>query len=193
MTTRDASSRNTSHSSPRVGNADGRVHLSLSQVGGKYRLELFADAGATRRVAWGESSTPTGALRLVDDSGSGLSGHALIAFVAPATGMALYLFPLVLAWRLAHTRKLWRARDLPPTPFVGAALGDALPIIDPDVIGPDDFREPYPDRGKSSLIQRTSSGSSALRGETVAVSPRLSLRSAPAVPASFPAEITLYL
>ena len=43
--------------------------------------------------------------------------------------------PLLETWRLTHLRTLWLAQDWPEdTP------GRGLPVIDPDVIGPDDFR-----------------------------------------------------
>jgi hypothetical protein len=43
--------------------------------------------------------------------------------------------PLVAQWRLAYLRDLWEAAD-----GQGATLPAGQPIIDPDVVGPDDFR-----------------------------------------------------
>jgi len=45
--------------------------------------------------------------------------------------------PNVLAWRREHLRSLWEAQDWPDDTLPGGQ-----PIIDPDVIGPDDFRTP---------------------------------------------------
>jgi hypothetical protein len=39
-------------------------------------------------------------------------------------------------WRLEYLRAQWQAQDHPEDPYTGGAL----PIIDPDLIGPDDFR-----------------------------------------------------
>lgn len=50
--------------------------------------------------------------------------------------------PLVEEWRLAHLRQLWQQQDW-PTDDVYASNG-TLPVIDPDLIGPDDFRAPVP-------------------------------------------------
>jgi receptor-binding and translocation channel-forming TcA subunit of Tc toxin/ABC toxin-like protein len=44
--------------------------------------------------------------------------------------------PLLLTWRCEHLRELWRQQDWPSEEM----LSDGRPIIDPDVIGPDDFR-----------------------------------------------------
>jgi hypothetical protein len=46
--------------------------------------------------------------------------------------------PLLLNWRLEHLRRLWLELDWPTDPF----REGARPIIDPDVIGPDDLRKP---------------------------------------------------
>src|SRR5262249_37793034 len=47
-------------------------------------------------------------------------------------------------WRLEHLRTLWKAQDWPSDPFAADYLPveSRLPIIDPDIIGPDDFRFP---------------------------------------------------
>ena len=46
----------------------------------------------------------------------------------------------LLQTRLEHLRNLWREQDFP----AGAYADDTLPFIDPDLIGPDDFRTPDP-------------------------------------------------
>jgi hypothetical protein len=53
-----------------------------------------------------------------------------------------------LTWRLKHLRTFWRAQDWPVDLYSDGVLPADLqqlprpPIIDPDVIGPDDFRDP---------------------------------------------------
>jgi Methyltransferase domain len=87
-------------------------------------------------------------------------------------------------WRVltpAEWDQIWHhvtTCDFPETAAVWCELGRARPAS---------VRH-----GKFSSTRRTSSGSSALRGETFAISPQHLSRSAPAVPASFPAEITPY-
>jgi hypothetical protein len=46
--------------------------------------------------------------------------------------------PHILSWRLHRLRTLWQQMDWPEDDF-----GTKLPVIDPDIIGPDDFRWPF--------------------------------------------------
>jgi hypothetical protein len=55
----------------------------------------------------------------------------------PLSGKAVSNSDL-LSWRLKHLRTLWMMEDWPEDPY----SKDLLPIIDPDIIGPDDFRHP---------------------------------------------------
>jgi hypothetical protein len=47
-------------------------------------------------------------------------------------------------WRLEHLRTLWREQDRPTDAYAESltAADGRRPVIDPDLIGPDDFREP---------------------------------------------------
>ena len=45
--------------------------------------------------------------------------------------------PELYNWRLEHLKKQWKETDFPKNP-----LSENIPIIDPDMIGPDDFRHP---------------------------------------------------
>jgi hypothetical protein len=56
----------------------------------------------------------------------------------PLDATANAMVPLLLEWRLAHLRTLWARADWPDD---GLA---ERPLIDPDVIGPDDLRRPFP-------------------------------------------------
>jgi hypothetical protein len=51
----------------------------------------------------------------------------------------LHLIPAakLLEWRRAHLRELWQAQDWPDD-----LPAEGRPIVDPDLIGPDDFRQP---------------------------------------------------
>src|SRR5206468_1787736 len=48
------------------------------------------------------------------------------------------------SWRLRHLRTLWHAQDWPADPYSEGKL----PVIDPDIVTPDDFRRPV---AKASL------------------------------------------
>jgi len=111
--------------------------------GTSLQVSLFSDAQKQQLVAYGELATGTsaGTVTVLEANNSGLSGR--IDFGGNAsnimlTGIELQAVPRFLAWRLKHLRTLWKAQDRPPLPNEG------LPIIDPDVIGPDDFRKPNP-------------------------------------------------
>lgn len=64
--------------------------------------------------------------------------------------------PSLLCWRLQHLRHLWRGQDWPADaygtePTTAFPEGDLLPAIDPDLIGPDDFREPFAKGSEDNL------------------------------------------
>ena len=48
--------------------------------------------------------------------------------------------PLLQTWRLDYLRALWQEQDRPTNPYSAGTL----PVIDPDLIGPDDLRHPIP-------------------------------------------------
>ena len=48
--------------------------------------------------------------------------------------------PLLYDWRLEYLQEQWKDLDFPKDDYSGGIL----PIIDPDIIGPDDFRDPTP-------------------------------------------------
>lgn len=54
--------------------------------------------------------------------------------------------PKLQTWRLQHLRTVWKDQDWPFDPYIEATAPHSqdtlLPIIDPDLIGPDDFRHP---------------------------------------------------
>ena len=82
-------------------------------------------------------------MKLVAESNSRLSGVFEIAYTVDSTGISIAAIPAFLSWQLKHLRTLWSRQDHP----IDAYSDDAsprLPIIDPDLIGPDDFRNPTP-------------------------------------------------
>lgn len=54
-------------------------------------------------------------------------------------------------WRVEYLRTLWKEQDHPTDPYSEdfSPAEDCLPIIDPDIIGPDDFR--YPDLSRTTF------------------------------------------
>ncbi|MGA9767844.1 MAG: neuraminidase-like domain-containing protein [Blastocatellia bacterium] len=68
--------------------------------------------------------------------------------------------PELQEWQIGYLRERWEKQDRPPDLYDAIAVSliskaDLLPIIDPDVIGPDDFRNPHKeDEGFALWIKR---------------------------------------
>jgi hypothetical protein len=126
--------------------SDGLVHLRLSHAGNDYTIEVFRDPrqGAAALVASGTALAATGPVTLYEENGSGLSGRVLLNYRVDDAAITIALVPNLLSWRLAQLRSLWRDQDWPVDRFQDAfqPAADREPLIDPDVIGPDDFRTP---------------------------------------------------
>lgn len=122
--------------------ADGTVHLALSQNAGSYVVSVFANPGRTKLVAAGGRSDPNGRVRLSAANGSGLSGEVTLAYSADANDTAIAVAPLVLCRRLNALRNQWFDEDWRSTPPVDTK--PLRPIIDPHAIGLPDLRNTRP-------------------------------------------------
>jgi Tc toxin complex TcA C-terminal TcB-binding domain len=121
---------------------EGMVYLTLvNPVATVFRVELYLDAGRTKLVASGEIATASGTVKLAKENNSGLSGVIEIAYTADSTTISIAAIPTFLSWRLKHLRTLWKQQDH-PTDAYSEDTSPKLPLIDPDLIGPDDFRIP---------------------------------------------------
>ena len=132
---------------------NGIVFVLLAKVSDQeYSVVCFRDRKPSRKsmVASGMSKTPWGNIVLQEENDSGLTGEVAIDYIADSTCIEIAAIPLYLAGRLAYLRQSWKEQDW-PADFPQAEL----PLIDPDVIGPDDFRVPYaiggPDNPKSAF------------------------------------------
>ncbi|MBV8189179.1 MAG: hypothetical protein JO339_18195, partial [Alphaproteobacteria bacterium] len=125
---------------------DGLVHLRVSHALADYNVEVFRDAGrgAAARVARGIIQAANGPVALVEDNGSGLTGQVMLDYRADDAAITIALVPNLLSWRLGQLRNVWRDQDWPVDRFDDAFLpaADREPVIDPDVISPDDLRTP---------------------------------------------------
>ena len=129
--------------------ADGIAYLALTLVVNQYRrIDLYRDKAASQLIASGDDSSMSDVVQLRAQNGGLFDSRIEINYQADATGIELQLFPKLVAWRLGHLRTVWAEADRPPNPFMDlpadVAPIDRLPIIDPDVIGVDDLRYPYP-------------------------------------------------
>ncbi len=123
---------------------DGLVHVSLSRLGpGQVDATLYRDATRNSPAGAGQGD-PDRPLRITELLGSGLSGTLNLRFAHDTAGVSLRVFPSMAVWRWRRLRTLWDAEDQPVDPYSPDAGESARPIVDPDLIGPDDFRCPIP-------------------------------------------------
>jgi hypothetical protein len=121
---------------------EGMVYATLTNPApAVFRVELYQDRARTTLVASGETATASGSVRLAQQNNSRLSGVVEIAYTAGSTTISIAAIPSFLSWQLQHLRTLWTQQDH-PTDAYSEEASPKLPIIDPDLIGPDDFRSP---------------------------------------------------
>lgn len=122
--------------------ANGSVFLSLTHdlVANVYRIEIFHDKDRTKLLASAESSQPEDTVSLLPQNDSELFGNIHFSHASDAADIEIVAIPRLLSWRLRHLRKLWEQDDRPADAY-GLHL---LPIIDPDLVSPDDFRLTQP-------------------------------------------------
>lgn len=132
-------------------NVNGTIFLSLtypfSRGNREYRIWVYRDgdrAGADL-VASGRSQEPAGPVDLIEENDSGLSGRVEINYTNGSDTIKITIIPNLLSWRLEHLRTLWWEQDWPTDSYMEEfdPPEARLPIIDPDVIGVDDFRLPF--------------------------------------------------
>lgn len=119
---------------------NGMVYISLLKLAADaFQVVLYKDSERTKPVASGESKTANGTVKLTPFNQSGLSGVFTIAYTADSTSISIVVIPILLSQQLHGLRSAWEQQDWLDDLYTGK---EALPIIDPDVIGPDDFRFP---------------------------------------------------
>ncbi len=105
-----------------------------------YRDKLRTKSVAYCRVKLSDAKT----LKFLETNNSGLSGSFEMNFFANFYA-DFSVIPDFLSWRLQYLRNLWYKQDWPSDPYIkepseDMTEQDLLPIIDPDIIGPEDFR-----------------------------------------------------
>ena len=77
-----------------------------------------------------------GFIELKEHNQSGFSGAIRVNYKENDNILFTFGKPDLLTWRLNHLRHLWQQQDALNDPYTNGEL----PVIDPDVIGPEDFR-----------------------------------------------------
>jgi hypothetical protein len=126
--------------------AEGKLYLQLNSLS----IDRINQSKLYRSPKRQPSDEVASVLRQ-DDTGSQITLHfyakgdsdflASLTFQTPLPhndAIEIVAIPHVLSWRLQRLRTLWQQMDWPEDDF-----GTKLPILDPDLIGPDDFRWPF--------------------------------------------------
>ncbi|HET8660594.1 MAG TPA: neuraminidase-like domain-containing protein [Micromonosporaceae bacterium] len=118
---------------------DGIGYASIDRLSPtRVSVTLYRDAARSYPVAYGEGD-PSRPIALAEHLDSGLTGTITVTFRQETDGVELVVFPVVAVSRWRRLRQLWDTEDRPADAYSGTA---ALPVIDPDLIGVDDFRVP---------------------------------------------------
>ncbi|MCI0627640.1 MAG: hypothetical protein L0387_39320 [Acidobacteria bacterium] len=137
----------------------GRIYLSLKKISNsEYHIELYLDKARAAKVAEGIGTSPSGPVDISAQDFPDFTGRIEIDYKADTPGpndpsISLLVVPEALTWRLRQLRTVWKEQDQRTNAFVDLPSppdpeNPQLPLIDPDVIGPDDFRYPYADANK---------------------------------------------
>src|SRR5262249_22181019 len=92
---------------------DGKVYLTISQIGGATRVEVFKDTTRTKLVASRDQKAANQPIRITPRNGSGLSGTFMVVSNAVSSTIEIAAIPKFLCWRLKNLRKLWERQDRP--------------------------------------------------------------------------------
>jgi len=121
--------------------SSGNIYVQLTKdpVTTHVSVYLYQDKARLNLVASGEIRADNGQVQLKPAHDSGLSGVFDIQYVADSSSIIIVAIPALMTWQLQHLRSLWWQQDWPEDAY---AASQRLPIIDPDLTGPDDFRFP---------------------------------------------------
>jgi hypothetical protein len=123
---------------------EGMIYVTLvSPAANVFRVELYQDSARAKLAASGQIATASGTVKLVTENNSRLSGVVDISYTAGSSTISIAAIPTLLTWQLKYLRTLWTQQDH-PTDGYSEDASPKLPLIDPDLIGPDDFRHPTP-------------------------------------------------
>lgn len=129
---------------------DGCVYVSLSQAAGKTKADVYRAPGAANATleASAESAVNEDRIALAPVAilapSSRLGGELDVEFAAAASDIRFQVVPQFVSWRLQALRRQWQDQDWIADAWSAITpAAERLPIIDPDLIGPDDFRNPF--------------------------------------------------
>ncbi|MFJ9131258.1 neuraminidase-like domain-containing protein [Streptomyces sp. NPDC102340] len=126
---------------------DGVVHLRIDTAGAQGAVVMaYRDAARTAPVATGNGPFDSD-VTLRQLHGSGVEGSVRPLAGTGTADAQLRVFPELAVHRWRRLRTQWDTADVPDDPFRPGEPAGAVgrrPVVDPAVIGPDDFRLPLP-------------------------------------------------
>lgn len=122
--------------------SDGYLYLTIDSA--SLTVKVYNDSGRTLQVGTASESTTPGILTLVPDNNSDLTGELYLTDFTDNSTLYVSVIPRVQCWRLQKQRTNWFSLDWPENLYTAqnSAGVQQLPVIDPDIISPTDFRVP---------------------------------------------------
>lgn len=125
----------------RTTDVNGRVWLRASVKGSDVAVEVYRrpTLNTDALIAVGQTADTSGSVGLTEKNWSGVSGEVRVdTSVSNPWWIEIAAVPEFLSWRLNYLRARWSEQDWPRDAYTGGTV----PVLDPDLIGPDDFRQP---------------------------------------------------
>ena len=119
---------------------EGFIYLRIDDLANEVLVykNSSRDTGTLVGIA---SQTDVNRYLLEPANESGLSGEFILTGTANTSSISISLIPMATSWKLQNQRALWKTTDIASTPY----YEHSIPVIEPDIIGPDDFRNPVDD------------------------------------------------
>ena len=116
---------------------EGFIYLSIDSLTNEVRVYKNGNLDDSELVSIA-SEVDTGRYLMEAANESDLVGELILADNTTNDSISISLVPMTTSWRLQNQRALWKTSDIATTSY----YEHTLPIIEPDIIGPDDFRNP---------------------------------------------------
>ncbi|MGN6645027.1 MAG: neuraminidase-like domain-containing protein [Cytophaga sp.] len=116
---------------------EGFVYLKIDSLTNEVNIYKNSNREESELVGIA-AEVDTGRYLIEAANESDLSGELILTSNTNNNTIYISLVPMATSWRLQNQRNLWRTSDIASTPY----YEHTLPVIEPDIIGPDDFREP---------------------------------------------------
>lgn len=125
----------------RTTDVNGHIWLRASMKASGIAVEVYRrpTLNTDALIAIGQSADTGGSVVLTEKKLSGVSGEVRVDnSVSTTRWIKIAAVPEFLSWRLNYLRARWSEEDWPRDAYTDGTV----PVLDSDLIGPDDFRQP---------------------------------------------------